>query len=264
MLSLLTLNTFGIPFFISQPRIKRMAEIVNRLEPTVLCLQEIQHNVYLEPLMHGLPAYSNYIYRRNLIAPKGGLFTAVMPTCRVVRSTFLPYPNQGHPVSIGFSDWALNKGAYLVELEAGERRVIVLNTHLQANYLADWRPSNSQTRIQLDQVGYLAQLVHAQAQEAWVIACGDFNFPRHTSAYQELISQSGLVDTFVNDPRPTYQPFPLVSKSWQTSLDYILYRCPAGDPATITGEIIPIVNTTARWPFHRFLTDHHALLLQMT
>jgi endonuclease/exonuclease/phosphatase family metal-dependent hydrolase len=264
MLSILTLNTFGIPFFISQARIKRMARILNQLAPTVLCLQEIQHNVYLKPLMHELPAYSNYIYRRNLIAPKGGLFTAVIPHCRVVSSTFFPYPNQGHPFSIGFSDWALNKGVFLVELEAAARRVVVLNTHLQANYLADWRPSNSQTRIQLDQVSYLAQLVHAQAKEAWVITCGDFNFPRQAPAYHELISQSGLDDPFAQDPRPTYQPFPLVSKSWTTSLDYMLYRRPEGDLGKISGDIIPIVNSSARWAFQRFLTDHHALLLQIT
>jgi endonuclease/exonuclease/phosphatase family metal-dependent hydrolase len=261
MFSILSLNTFGIPFFISQPRIKRIAEILNHCSPTVLCLQEIQQNIYLSSLMSGLPAYSNFIYHRNMIAPKGGLFTAAVPSIRVRQAKFFPYPNQGRPLSIGFSDWALNKGIQLVELEIDERCYAVMNTHLQANYLADWRPSNQQTRIQLDQVGYLAHLVHTQPTETWVIVCGDFNFPRHAPAYQELISKSGLVDAFAGDPRPTYKPFPLVSKRWKTSLDYMLYRRPEGDSAAITSDIISIVYHTARWSFQRFLTDHYALTL---
>jgi endonuclease/exonuclease/phosphatase family metal-dependent hydrolase len=261
--SLITLNTFGIPFFISQPRIEHMAMQLNQLAPTVLCLQEIQQNAYLKPLQRKLKSYSQFAFYRNLIAPKGGLFTATASSAQNVSSSFFPYPNQGRPVSIGFSDWALNKGVLMVRLEVHGHNFVIMNTHLQANYLADWRSSNTQTKIQLDQVKYLAELVHAQPKDAWKVVCGDFNFPRIAPAYELMVSQSGLTDALVNDPRPTYQPFPLVSAKWQTSLDYIFYQMPQGESYEITADIIPIVNSSARWSFQRFLTDHHALTLNI-
>jgi endonuclease/exonuclease/phosphatase family metal-dependent hydrolase len=261
--SLLSLNTFGIPFFISQPRLNRLAQKLNQLAPSVLCLQEIQQNAYLKPLQRHLAAYSQFVSIHNPIAPKGGLFTAITSTCRVMKSQFYPYPNQGHPLSIGFSDWALNKGVLLVSLEVNEHNFSILNTHLQANYLADWRPTNAQTKIQLDQVAYLAELARAQPPDAWVIVCGDFNFPRISPAYQHLIAQSGLVDALADDPRPSYQPFPLVSGKWHTSLDYMLYRQPEGDRSSVTADILPMVNTFARWWLQRFLTDHYALTINI-
>lgn len=262
-LLLLTLNTFGIPFFISHRRIKRIAVILNQLAPSVICLQEIQQNVYISPLKQSLTTYSDFAYFHNLIAPKGGLFTASAPTTQVMMSNFFPYPNQGHPISIGFSDWALNKGVLMVRLQVNEHSFIILNTHLQANYLADWRTINTQTKIQLDQVRYLAELVHAQPQDAWVIVCGDFNFPRLAPAYELMVSQSGLTDALIDDPRPTYRPFPLVSAKWQTSLDYIFYRKPEGETAEVSAGIIPVENSSSRWPFQRFLTDHQALTLKI-
>ncbi len=261
--SLLTLNTFGIPFFISHPRIKRLAVKLNRLAPSVLCLQEVQQNFYLAALKYNLTAYSQFSYFHNFIAPKGGLFTASAPTTQVVMSNFYPYPNQGHPISIGFSDWALNKGVLMVRVEVNETSYVILNTHLQANYLADWRLSNTQTKIQLDQVTYLSELARAQPKDAWVIVCGDFNFPRIAPAYELMVSQSGLADALIDDPRPTYQPFPLVSAKWQTSLDYVFYRSPEGEPRKAFADIIPMVNSSARWWFQRFLTDHHALTLNI-
>jgi endonuclease/exonuclease/phosphatase family metal-dependent hydrolase len=261
--SLLSLNTFGIPFFISHGRIKQIAMKINQLAPSVVCLQEIQQNVYLAPLKKYLTAYSHFTHFQNFIAPKGGLFTASTAGFRVTMSKFIPYPNQGHPISIGFSDWALNKGILMVRLQIDESSFVIMNTHLQANYLADWRPSNTQTKIQLDQVSYLAELAHAQPEDAWVIVCGDFNFPRLAPAYKIMASQSGLTDALIDDPRPTYRPFPLVSAKWQTSLDYIFYRKPLGETLGVMVNIIPVENDSAQWQFQRFLTDHNALTLNI-
>jgi len=261
--SLLSLNTFGVPFYLSLGRIKRLAAEVNRLNPTVACLQEIQQNAYLPLLQRGLAAYPQLTFYRNSLAPKGGLFTAAVSTSPEIKREFYPYQNQGKPVSLGFSDWALNKGALLVNLEFHEHRFAILNTHLQANYRGDWRLANGQTQIQLDQVNDLVKLIHAQPLDAWVIVCGDFNFPRHSPAYQEMISQSGLTDALAGDPRHTYRPFPLVSRKWQTSLDYIFFRIPAGEAAAVAADILPIEDASAALPYQRFLTDHNALTLNI-
>jgi hypothetical protein len=261
--SLLSLNTFGVPFYLSTRRIKHLSSKLNRLAPSILCLQEIQQNAYLPLLQKGLTYYPHLAFFRNRFAPKGGLFTASAFDFKMIKSDFFPYPNQGRPLSIGFSDWALNKGILLVSLEFHERPFIIMNTHLQANYLGDWRLSNRQTKIQLDQVAYLVELVHAQPKDAWVIVCGDFNFPRQAPAYQRMLSQSSLNDALADDPRSTYQPFPLVSAKWRTSLDYIYYRTPTGETAQVSAEITPVVNSAAKRPFQRFLTDHNALILNI-
>lgn len=258
--NLLSLNTFGIPFFLSLGRIKRLASELNRVSPTIVCLQEIQQNIYIPLLEKRLTEYSHLASFPHRYAPKGGLFTASILNGT---SEFHPFPNRGKPVSIGFADWALYKGILVTTLEIHGQQVIVLNTHLQANYLGKWDISNEQTRIELDQVGFLAGLARSQPAGAWVFACGDFNFPRATPPYELMLAESGLIDALMDDPRPTYRPFPLVSAKWQMSLDYFFYRRPEGDHTPVTADIIPIENSTAGWYFQRFLTDHHALVLNI-
>lgn len=258
--TLLSLNTFGIPFFLSLGRIKRLALELNRVAPTVVCLQEIQQNVYLPVLERHLSDYTHLGSFRHRFAPMGGLFTASLLNGS---SEFHPFPNRGKPVSIGFADWALYKGILVTTLEIQDRQVVVMNTHLQANYLGDWNISNKQTQIELDQVRFLAELARAQSPEAWVFACGDFNFPRGSPPYDLMLAESGLTDALADDQRPTYRPFPLVPAKWNMSLDYFFFRKPAGDDTPVTGDIVPIENSTAGWYFHRFLTDHHALFLNI-
>jgi endonuclease/exonuclease/phosphatase family metal-dependent hydrolase len=263
LFSVLSLNTFGVPFYLSSGRIRRLTAELERLAPTILCLQEIQQNAYLPLLQQGLTTYSHSVFFHNRFAPKGGLFTASVSNCPLMQSVFFPFLNQGRLMSIGFSDWALNKGVLLVSLEVDGHCFVVMNTHLQANYLADWRRSNLQTQIQLDQVDCVAELVHAQPKDAWVIVCGDFNFPRQTPAYQRMITQSRLMDALSADRRPTYLPLPLIPAKWRTSLDYIFYRMPVGEALHVRADIIPVVNSSAQRSFQRFLTDHLALRLNI-
>jgi hypothetical protein len=257
--SLLSLNTFGVPFYISGRRIARLVNELNRLAPTVICLQEIQQNAYIPILQHGLGDYPHLAFERKTLAPKGGLFTASrnMP----VHQKFFPFPNRGRWLSIGFSDWALYKGVLAVELEVEGRRIIVLNTHMHANYAGNWLPGNGFAGIQHDQVRFLTELVHAQPEDSLLAVCGDFNFPRKTFLYEELILQSGLIDPLAGDLRPTYRPFPLVPSRWAISLDFVLYRAPLWSDLKIDADIIPIENSSARSPLLRFLTDHCALTL---
>ena len=45
--SLLTLNSFGLPFFLGWRRMGILARELNQRDDTVLCLQEIQHDAYV-------------------------------------------------------------------------------------------------------------------------------------------------------------------------------------------------------------------------
>lgn len=262
--SLLTLNTFGVPFFLSMGRMIRLAAELERLGPTIICLQEIQQNVYIPLLRRYLQHYPQFAYQWGGLAPKGGLLTALHSSCPPGESEFHPFPNRGRMLGIGFADWALQKGILTTQVEFEGQQIVVFNTHLHANYAGNWQPKNSLAQVQRDQVQFLAELARAQPAEAVVIVCGDFNFPRQTFLYDEMIASSGLTDPLAQDERPTYRPFPLVPSRWAVSLDFVLYRAPAREEFAACGDIIPVEDTAARLPFRRFLTDHRALTLDLS
>jgi endonuclease/exonuclease/phosphatase family metal-dependent hydrolase len=259
LLTFISLNTFGTPSLFGTRRMNRMANALNQMAPDLLCLQEIQSNTYLPLLQRALPGVSYQAYQKNIRKPFGGLLSASM---RPVSSwVFHPFPNRGRKWSLGYADWALQKGVLAVHLNVDGLPVVVLNTHLQANYLADWTPENSLARIQWDQIVFLSVLVRDQDEDALVVVCGDFNFPPQTFLYPELIERSGLIDPLVNDPRPTYQPFPLVSSIWATRLDYALYRAPRGVDLQASVDIVRLQDEAAHLPWNRFLTDHDLIKL---
>jgi endonuclease/exonuclease/phosphatase family metal-dependent hydrolase len=255
--SVLTVNSFGLPFFLGLNRMRILARELSLLAPSVICLQEIQQNVYLPILRDRLTGYPHQAYQRYSPAPMGGLVTASRLPFQ--RSEFLSYPNRGKLLSIGFADWALKKGVLVTELDVEGLPVILLNTHLHANYMGKWQKENKLAKIQSDQVQYLAEQAKAQSDDALVIICGDFNFPKDTFLYDELTQVSGFTDPLMNDPRPTYRPVSFLASKWSVTLDFIFFRKPTKIDMAINADILPIENTKARNGRTKFLTDHCAL-----
>ncbi len=259
--SLLSLNTFGIPFFLSWGRLIRLAGELERLDPMVICLQEIQQNAYAPLLIRRLPTYPYQAIFQHIYAPKGGLGT--FSRVPLVRQRFEPYPDRGLRFFITFADWALFKGVLVVRLKIEGVDVFILNTHLNANYSGDWHRKNPLALVQRSQVHKISALLEEIPADALTVLCGDLNFPRSSYLYEELVAKNGLTDPLGNDPRPTYRPFPLVPSRWKTSLDYILYRIPQGKDFSVRADILPIVDSSQKSPLRRFLTDHYALSLNI-
>ena len=259
--SLLSLNTFGIPFFLSWVRLVRLAKYLKRLDPTVICLQEIQQNAYTPLLIQHLPTYPNRAIFPHIYAPKGGLGT--FSRVPLIQQRFEPYLDRGLRFFITFADWALFKGVLIAHLQIDGMDVFVLNTHLNANYSGDWHRKNPLALVQLSQVQKICALLEEMPAEALIILCGDFNFPRKSFLYEELVTQNRLIDILSDDPRPTYRPFPLVPPNWKTSLDYILCRIPQDKDFNIQADILPIEDSNQKSTLKRFLTDHCALTLNI-
>jgi Endonuclease/Exonuclease/phosphatase family len=260
--SLLTLNTFGLPFFLGWSRLGRLPQALSSYDTTLLCFQEIQQNAYIPLLQRLLSKYPHSAFEPNRLAPKGGLLT--FSRTPLLSGQFVGFRNRGQWRSLGFGDWALNKGVLRTVLEVEGHPIIVLSTHLHANYAGDWRPENPMARIQHDQVLHLAEIVRQQPENALVITCGDFNFPRGTFLYNEFLTHSGLRDPLAADPRPTYRPFPLVPARWNISLDFLFVSNPQWQGLQIYADVIPIEDTKKRWAAQRFLSDHNALSLKAT
>jgi endonuclease/exonuclease/phosphatase family metal-dependent hydrolase len=259
--SILSLNTFGTPLYLGWGRLRRLARQLDCLPDMVICLQEVQQNAYLPMIQRGLTSYPYSIYERHLYAPKGGL--AIFSRLPVVQHRFEVYQDMGTWHSISFPDWATYKGILSVNLEIERLPIIVLNTHLNANYYGVWQRANPLAQIEHRQVQQLNQAIRSLPNDALVIVCGDFNFPRNSFLYEELVAQNDLLDPLINDQRPSYRPFPLVPSKWKTSLDYMLVRQPAQKNCQVKSDLVEIADSEKRLPMQRFLTDHNALTLQI-
>ena len=259
--SLLSLNTFGIPFYLGWGRLVRLTRELDRLRVTAICLQEVQQNAYAPLVQRGLASYPHHIFERHRYAPKGGL--AVFSRLPLAHHRFDVYQDRGAWHSISFADWALYKGILSVHLAVDDLQIIVLNTHLNANYTGAWHRENPLARIQTRQVEQLIRAIRSISNEALVIVCGDLNFPRASFLYEDLIIGGGLVDPMVDDQRSTYRPFPLVPSKWKISLDYVLYRPPVQQNVHVQADLLEIEDSAKRHPVQRFLTDHNALVLKI-
>lgn len=257
--SLLTLNTFGLPLFLGWSRLSRIARELNDFAFSLICLQEIQQNAYIRLLNSALRSFLHHAYAPGLLAPKGGLYTASRLPFET--STFTAYGNRGRLLGPGFADWVLNKGVLETHLTLAHRPVVIMNTHLHANYAGNWNLNHSLTQIQRDQVKHLAEMVNAQPNDALVVVCGDFNFPRGSPLYFELLDLCKLTDPLADDLRPTYRPFPLIPSKWSIPIDFVLVRLPAWNGITVEADVIPIEDHSKPTAVQRFLTDHNALSL---
>jgi endonuclease/exonuclease/phosphatase family metal-dependent hydrolase len=259
--SLLSLNTFGLPLYMGWGRLRRMARELNRLPATAICLQEVQQNAYVALLQRGLPDYPHHLFERHHFAPRGGL--ALFSRLPFAGRRFEVYQDRGGMFSISFIERLQHKGIQLAYFEIENLPVFVLNTHMNANYGGVWHPANHLTRILHSQVQQLNQAIHFLPQDALILICGDLNFPRNSFLYEELIAHNHLFDPLRDDPRATYRPFPLAPAKWNTSLDYVLVRRPAGMSVRAQADLLPIEDTAKQHPVQRFLTDHNALVLHV-
>lgn len=258
---MLTLNAFGLPFFLARPRWPRLVRELHRHPKSVLCLQEIQQNHYLRLLLRGLTGYRHFAYHPQRLAPKGGLFTASQ--LPLERSHFSAYHHRGRWLSAAAGDRYLGKGWLATHFQWGGVSLSVLNTHLNANYSGDWSPANGFARILRGQVQQLTQWVRGQPREALLIVCGDFNFPRESFLYEELVRDSGLTDPLADDPRPTYRPFSVIPARYALPIDFVFVRPPADVRLKVHADILTFEDSTAQHARRRFLSDHCALTLNL-
>ncbi len=259
--SLLSLNTFGIPFYMGWGRLKRLTRELDKISVTAICLQEVQQNAYAPLVRRGLTSYPYHVFERHRYAPKGGL--AVFSCLPLARHHFEVYQDRGAWHSLSIADWALYKGILSVHLVVDGQQIVVLNTHMNANYSGLWHRENLLVQIQAHQVEQLIQTIHSISDESLLIVCGDLNFPRSTFLYDDLISGSQLIDPMADDPRSTYRPFPLVPAKWKIPLDYVLYRPPVHKDVQVHADLIEVEDSGKSHPIQRFLTDHNALLLKI-
>ncbi|MEX1018405.1 MAG: endonuclease/exonuclease/phosphatase family protein [Litorilinea sp.] len=222
--SFLTFNSFAILGWTTRLRLLTLARELNDLDLELICLQEIQTHMARRVITTALEDYDHIAYVPHLHCPRGGLITVARSP--FVEEHFVRYEEQGRLYTPTVMDWILRKGVLITRTLWHGVPIVVMNTHLIANYTANWSQTAGAAQLQINQLRQLAALVRSQPANAVVLVAGDFNVPRGSWLYEEFLQESGLRDTLADDDRATYRPLPGVPSYYALPIDFVFVRAP--------------------------------------
>jgi endonuclease/exonuclease/phosphatase family metal-dependent hydrolase len=259
--SLVTFNCFGAPTPTTRRRLLALAAELNRREYSAVCLQEVQANIYRRLLIEACTRYPAQAFEPFIHAPKGGLLTqARLP---IEQREFTLYRAREIVSPLAAMDLLLHKGVLLTRTTVDGVPVVVLNTHLSANYSVDWSPNNRYARVEHRQLRQLAEIVGAQPTEALVIAAGDFNIPRGSWLYDDFLEQSGMIDPLAGDLRPTHRMPPGIPARLARPIDFALLRLPSLPGLSIQIDLCFDQQLPLAGARRGYLSDHYGLELRI-
>jgi len=269
-LTLTTWNVHGLPYpfdrhfwpFSRIPRYKvridAIATEVLTVSPDIALFQEVWKEGSAQRLCDRFKEAGYLTYRppRGGFLLKGGLVTCVKSAWHVIDETFIEYRTSPPAAS---SDVRVHKGIQAVQLQQGDQRLTVVNTHLQSQY-----PPESYAKVRLAQIAFLSQHAQTLAQPGVpLLAIGDFNtypYPSDAEVYAALSSGSWL--DLTKEARAAcgcetnYDPaHPTEMEGW---IDYVLaYRDRSLD---VSADVTLIRNRSIDNPF----SDHHGLFARVS
>jgi len=171
---------------------------------------------------------------------------------------------EGAGILPAVTDWILHKGALVVRMKCNNLPVVVINTHLNANYQGNWERNSHYVREERRQLHQLADIVVAQPSDALVIVSGDFNIPRGGSLYNQFVLESKLTDAMAGDMRPTYRVPRIMPHRYAVPIDFAFYRVPALPDIQVHSDLhfqekIPVALGRSSYP-----SDHYAVALSIS
>lgn len=261
-LSIITFNCFGTPTPRTQRRLLTLADALNQSAADIVCLQEVQAHVYRRLLLRACHTFPFAAAERFIHAPKGGLLT--LSRLPIAGFDYALYRDRGNMHTPALADWILHKGVLISMLEAQGQKIVMLNTHLSANYRGDWQAENRYVREERGQLQQLAEIVRAQDADAIVLVAGDFNVPRGSALFQDFLQASGLIDPLAGDTRPTYRRMPGLPARFAVPIDFALVRAPHLPGLRLTCDFrfedqVPLPGGS-----QSYLSDHVGLELTVT
>lgn len=155
------------------------------------------------------------------------------------------------------------KGMLITKFEWGTIPVIVINTHILANYVGDWERRGMYARVEQKQLQQLGETVQVQPAESVVIVVGDFNIPRGSWLYHDFLGASGLTDPLAEDTRPTLRPPSGVPSRYFLPIDYVFVRMPRTHSFKIDCDLC----FTGKYPINSrrqgYLSDHNGICIHI-
>jgi endonuclease/exonuclease/phosphatase (EEP) superfamily protein YafD len=261
-LSLLTLNCFGTPVPRARRRLRALARQLEHSTIQLVCLQEVQLVFFQRLLIQACASYPFQAYEPHLHSPKGGLVTlSRMP---LVTQSFETYTEQGRWYLPTAMDRFLRKGMLISSLHWEGAPVVVINTHVIANYNGDWERQGVFARMQEKQLLQLAEIVAIQPSNALVVVVGDFNIPRGSRLYKNFLQWTGLIDTLAEDRRPTHRPPRGVPAHYSLPIDFVFVRVPQSLSLEIKCDLRFSDKFELSHKYHDYISDHNAVEVSFT
>ena len=258
--SLLTLNCFGLWLPNTRRRLLALARELERGSYQVVCLQEIQLHKY-QRLLVSKCSYPYAFHEPYFHCPKGGLLT--LSRLPFTSTSFEPYRERGSWYTPMLLDRLFFKGMSITSLMWNDIPMVIINTHLLANFAGDWERHGMYARVEEKQLRQLAETVRTQPRDSIVIVVGDFNVPRGSGLYREFLVDSGLKDLLAGDTRPTLR-IPFEAASWLSlSIDYVLVRIPDTYSFKLDCDLC-FSEKHVIGKQQGYLSDHHGIAFRMT
>src|SRR4051794_9594573 len=231
-LTIITMNCLGLPVPIPglRHRLQTLGRTLAASGTDVACLQEVGRWRHVPLLRHSETTWQHVLALDYPYAPKGGLI--MLTHLPVLDMDYIPFQERGGMVSLHAPERLQGKGVLRAVLDAGDRQVVLLNTHLAANYSARWSFTNPYARVERAQLRELAAVVQAVPADTLVVVAGDLNVPRRSWLYHEFLQSTGLYDPLSESREPTYRPLAGLPARAAQALDHVLVR-PTPDRAII-------------------------------
>ena len=256
-LSVLTLNCFGAPVPTTRRRLLALARELEKSPFQLVCLQEVQLVMYQKLLIQACASFPFQAFQPYLHSPKGGLVT--LSRVPLTTQHFETYSEQGRWYLPTVMDNFLRKGMLITSFQWADIPMVIMNTHILANYSADWERRGVFARMQEKQLRQLAETVAVQPKNALVVVVGDFNIPRGSHLYTDFLRQTGLVDPLAGDRRPTHRPPPGVPAHYSLPIDFALVRVPPTHSLKITCDLRFSNKVQLDYNYHDYLSDHNGI-----
>lgn len=182
----------------------------------------------------------------------GGLVTFTRHA--VTRSSYEVFRKRGDWGTTGAVDRLGRKGFLTTWVDTGVQRLVLVNTHLLANYDEDWSPGNRYAVQQEDELRQLGDALEGLGDDVSLVVAGDFNIPAAHPMLDRFRQRTGLRNA-QTEPSPTYRS-PDPSQPGQ-QIDHILYRFGAGADATVTTRLrfeaeVPLADGRLHYPSDHF------------
>jgi endonuclease/exonuclease/phosphatase (EEP) superfamily protein YafD len=259
--SLMTLNCFGGYLPYTSRRLLALARELECSSSQVVCLQEIQLNRYQRLLARACMSFPYSFHEPYFHCPKGGLLT--LSRIPITDKSFEPYVERGLWYTPMIMDKLLYKGMLIHNLIWAGISMVIINTHVLANYVGDWERHGLYARIEEKQLQQLAKTVRSQPADSIIIVVGDFNIPRGSKLYRDFLGNSGLTDPLAGDTRPTLRIPPGVPSRYSLPIDYAFFRMPSTYSLKIDCDLC-FSNKFQINDWHKdYLSDHNGIEIRI-
>jgi endonuclease/exonuclease/phosphatase family metal-dependent hydrolase len=191
--------------------------LLERSDLDVVCLQEVIVRRRIALLRALAPRFPHVVHRPFGIAVLGGVVT--LSRWPVAAQRYTVFRRLGRWWNGGWSDRVIRKGYLVSELEVGGRRLVVVNTHLAANYAGSWSRSNDYAALQAAELGQLAEAVDGIDPGRPLVVAGDLNVPSGTWLFDDFVDRTGLRDS-LDGGVPTWRP----AHPGSGAIDHVLVR----------------------------------------